>query len=146
MVFPDHGICQFNMSIKDFFLFIFAGIVGCTPASKRLGQTDNPEFPELAEQEIILKGKIAKKQFINKGGRKVDGVFDLFFDTGAKRYFIKTFKASGGLTKEELKPFYGKKVQARLILTEGSWDTDPAVDFPVQSRGGEYVIIKEILD
>lgn len=99
----------------------------------------------LEEEQKILKGKITKKQFINKGNRKVKGVYDYFFEWGSHRKFIKTVKGAGGMTKDELTPFLNQKVEVVILLTEGSWDTDPTLDFPVQSRGGKYVIIYKIL-
>lgn len=98
----------------------------------------------LKEDQQILKGKITRKQFINKGNRKVKGVYDYYFEWGNHRRFIKTVKGAGGMTKDELTPFLNKKVEVVILLTEGSWDTDPTLDFPVQSRGGEYVIVYEV--
>lgn len=101
---------------------------------------------KLKENQQILKGKITRKQFTNKGGRKVTDVYDYFFEWGNNRRFVKTVKGAGGMTKEELTPFLKQKVEVVILLTEGSWDTDPTLDFPVQSRGGEYAIIYKIIE
>lgn len=127
---------------KYIFIILFFCFISCQ-ANKQKSHSTNDII--LKENQEILLGKITRKQFINKGGRKPKGVYDYYFKWNGNNRFIKTVKGAGGMTKDELEPYLNKKVEVVAVLREGSWDSDPTLDFPVQSRGGEYVIIYEII-
>jgi len=88
----------------------------------------------------IYKGKVLKVNFINKAGRKIDGVFDYFFEIENKKYFIKF--SEGNVKREQLENFYNWNIQVEAVITAGLWDTN---DHNVQSRFGEFIILYKIL-
>jgi hypothetical protein len=85
-------------------------------------------------------GKIKEVPFVNKAGRKIAGVSNLFFETAGKKYFIKS--SEGAVIYSELKKLINKPVKVKALKTFGLWDTD---DPNVQSRIGEYFCIIEVL-
>jgi hypothetical protein len=97
--------------------------------------------PKKSVLEIkTYEGKVKKVPFVNKAGRKIADVFNLFFETSGKKYFIKS--SEGDVIYSELKNFINKPIKVKAHKTFGLWDTD---DPNVQSRIGEYFCIIEVL-
>ncbi len=88
----------------------------------------------------IYKGKVLKVNFINKAGRRIDGVFDYFFEIENKKYFIKF--SEGNVKRAQLENFYNWNIRVEAVITTGLWDTN---DHNVQSRFGEFIILYKIL-
>jgi len=87
-----------------------------------------------------MKGKIVKVNFVNKGGRKIPGAFDYFFEIDGKKLFIKI--TEGEVTRDEIAKHLDKEVEIKGYKSGGLWDTD---DPNVQSRVGDYMVILEFL-
>ena len=87
-----------------------------------------------------MKGKIVKVDFVNKGGRKIPGVFDYFFETDGEKLFIKI--TEGEVSRDEIAKYLNKKVEIKGFKSGGLWDTDNP---NVQSRVGDYVVILKFL-
>ncbi len=100
----------------------------------------------LQDSYPIVEGKIIRKQFKNKGGKEPEGVYDYYFEMKEETKFIKTVSGTGGMAKKELESYLDKKIKAKVIFNSGSLDSDPTLDYPVQSRGGDYVIIYKIIN
>ena len=87
-----------------------------------------------------MSGKVIKQDFLNKAGRKIDGVYDLFYKSGEKKYFIKTNECK--VSQREILDVVNKPIKIKYKIKEGLWDAD---DPNVQSRIGEYIVILEII-
>jgi len=88
----------------------------------------------------IFTGKFVKEQFVNKGGREIEGVYDYFFEIEETPYFI-SFK-EGDVDIKELEECTGNNVRLKVLLRWGSLDADDEIS---QSRIGRYVNILEII-
>lgn len=130
---------------KHIFILLIFCTISCQINKPENNSSIDKKSINLKENQEILSGKITRKQFTNKGGRKPKGIYDYYFKWKEEKRFIKTVKGAGGMTKDQLEPYLNKNVEVIITLREGSWDTDPTSDFPVQSRGGKYVIIYEIV-
>ncbi len=92
-----------------------------------------------------LQGKIVQRSFINKRGKVIPDVFDLYLEQcDGTRIFIKTIVDSGGMTKEELLPYLNQSVTVQASPMNGELDSSPNLDYPVQSRIGGYLLIHSI--
>ncbi len=95
----------------------------------------------LADNSQIYTGKIIKVNFVDKGGREHKDSFNFFLETEDKQYFIKI--AEGDVSRKDIAKYFNKEIKLRAVLIlYGLWDTK---DPKVESRVGEYLIIKEIL-
>jgi len=89
-----------------------------------------------------MKGKIISKTFINKGGKEISTIHDLYFETDKETYFIK-FMASN-ISYEEALDLLDQPIEIEGELKDGLWDIpdeDPAY---AQSRGGIYLVIHNV--
>ena len=86
---------------------------------------------------VMMMGKIVKEQF--EHNKPVPGVYDYFFQSGEKKYFIKTYKCK--FSKEDLDKWAGQSVEIKgFIMKNGTWDDNGEG----QSRGGEFMLLEEI--
>ncbi|MFI5203379.1 MAG: hypothetical protein ACHQF2_02695 [Flavobacteriales bacterium] len=83
-------------------------------------------------------GIIYKEAFVNKGGRKIEGVFTWYFKTGDKSYFIKS--CEGNTTTPRFVQCNGMQVKVSLSYKRGLWDVCDG-NKNAQSRFGDYVAI-----
>ena len=90
---------------------------------------------------MIVEGTVIKEQFVNKGGRPIDGAFDYFLKYNNEKRFIKFMESK--VSSVELEDNLNKKVSYQISEHNGLWDTD---DPNVQSRIGDYVVIWSIQD
>ena len=108
------------------------------------GDTSGFDLTFQKKQDFItsytLKGRFIKEQFVNKAGRKINGVFDYFFEIQGEKYFIKF--AGGSVKVSDIESVLGNEIRADVIFKEGLWDTD---DPNVQSRVGKYITITKII-
>lgn len=103
------------------------------------------------KHKMIVNGLIVEKEFINKAG-KSSGFKELYFRLSERDYFIK-FCASA-VSKEALNayletraqqnPEKGKNIRLKIEILEGAWDICDEL-IQVQSRIGQYIIIKKII-
>ena len=88
----------------------------------------------------IFTGKIIKEQFVNKGGREIEGAYDYFFEIEETPYFVRL--KNGDVSINELEECTDNNVRLKVFLRWGSWDADDEMS---QSRIGRYVNILEII-
>ncbi|HXP48925.1 MAG TPA: hypothetical protein VN922_03165, partial [Bacteroidia bacterium] len=64
----------------------------------------------IKDDTVVIVGQIVKEQFVHN--KPVKGVYDYFFESGTKKYFIKTYK--GKFSKKELDAWvhYAARVKA----------------------------------
>lgn len=92
------------------------------------------------KKSIQVEGIVVQEQFINKGGKEIDGVFDFFLGYGNQKRFIKLMESK--VSADDLLETIGKTASFEIIERHGLWDTD---DPNVQSRVGDYVVILKIV-
>lgn len=118
-------------------VFLVSGLlylsVGCSAKSNVMSEPI-PHTTDTVEST----GVIYKEAFVNKGGRKIDGVYTWYFKTGDKSYFIKS--CEGNTTSPKFVECHGKKVKVTASFRKGLWDVCDG-NPNVQSRVGEYVAI-----
>lgn len=88
-----------------------------------------------------LEGKIVKRPFKSKRGAFVQDTYDLFFETDNTEYFIKMSESK--ISQSDAMRYINKPIFVKGKVKEGNWDSD---DPKVQSRTGEYLIVKKIID
>lgn len=88
----------------------------------------------------ILTGKLIKKQFVNKAGRLINGVYDYFFEIEETPYFIRF--CDNCVSLEEIEKYINNEVKLHIVFKWGLWDAD---DENYQSRIGRYINILEII-
>lgn len=89
-------------------------------------------------------GKILKRSFVNKAGKTIPHVFDLYFETQEKNYIILQRKHQDALDSNFLEQEVDKEVIVLATIQEGLWDDDGNSPYPVQSRFGPYMVIFRI--
>lgn len=72
----------------------------------------------LKNDTIIMNGKIVKEEFVHN--KPVNGVYDYFFQSGDKKYFVKTYK--GKYSKDDLDKWVGQSLEVKVIISQGTWD------------------------
>lgn len=86
---------------------------------------------------VVMMGKMVKEQFVHN--KPIEGVYDYFFQSGDKKYFIKTYKTK--FSKAELDKWVGQSVEIKgVIMKNGTWDDNGEG----QSRVGEYMVLAGI--
>lgn len=91
----------------------------------------------IGNDTIVMTGKIVKEQFVHN--KPVKGVYDYFFQTGDKKYFVKTYKSK--YSKVDLDKWVGQLVKVMgVVINYGSWDDNGEG----QSRVGEYLLLVEV--
>ncbi|MDD5361084.1 MAG: DUF6265 family protein [Ignavibacteria bacterium] len=86
-----------------------------------------------------LEGKFLKENFVTKADRKLNDVFDYFFEIQGIKYFIKFSDSS--VKKDEIDRYLNQPVHAAIMFRNGLWDTD---DRNVQSRIGNYISVAKV--
>lgn len=94
--------------------------------------------------KITLKGKITSETFVNKGGKEISTIQDLYFDSDGSTYFIK-FMASN-ISYEEALELIDQPIEIEGELRDGMWDIPDENPAYAQSRGGLYLVILKVLD
>jgi hypothetical protein len=88
----------------------------------------------------IVEAKVKYVPFVNKAGKEIEGVGDLFLVYDGQEWFIKF--SAGNVMREDVEKLIDKTARFSIIEQEGLWDTDNP---EVQSRIGKYVAVFEIL-
>ncbi|HSY77775.1 MAG TPA: hypothetical protein VK890_12995 [Bacteroidia bacterium] len=108
-------------------LVALMGFVGMSSAAK--GQQ--------VKTDTTISGKIVKEQFAH--GKAVEGVYDYFFQSGDKKYFIKTYKSK--YSKDQLDKLVGQPIQVNVtVVPNGTWDDNGEGE----SRVGEYIMLQDL--
>lgn len=98
----------------------------------------------MKNQQQTLEGKIIKQYFRNKRGKTSSDIYDLFFETSNKSYFIKTIVHKEHLSKPIINRYINQELKITGSLHDGEWDSHPNDTTPIQSRIGEYLVIHTI--
>ncbi|MBN1632856.1 MAG: hypothetical protein JW917_01665 [Ignavibacteria bacterium] len=132
--FPRKIIYEF--SFNNTMTVTLEGTVECKNKQVNYNFSKIPSDNDIA----IFTGKLIKEQFVNKGGRTVEEVFDYFFEIEETPYFIR-FK-NGEVSLKEIEECTDNNVRLKVFLRWGLWDSD---DETHQSRIGRYVNVLEIV-
>lgn len=127
------------LSILSFLLI--TAIASCSTPKESDSNNEEPKTTD-STTNMIMKGKIISQTFVNKGGKEISTIKDLYFETEDETYFIK-FIASN-ITFEEGLELLDQPVEIEGEIRDGMWDIpdeDPAY---AQSRGGLYLVIFKI--
>lgn len=95
--------------------------------------TKDPEIKEFT-------GKLIEVPFVNKAGRVIPNMGDLFLKIGEEEYFIKFME--GKVLRVDLEKYLNQSIKVKGYLSSGLWDTDNP---EMQSRFGDYMVVLEIL-
>jgi hypothetical protein len=96
------------------------------------------------ENHETMKGKIIAKTFVNKGGKEISTIKDLYFETGGETYFIKFMDSD--ITYEEATALLDQPIEIEGEIRDGLWDISDEDPAYAQSRGGLYLVIKKIVE
>lgn len=103
-------------------------------------QTEDRKNP--ADSMQTYSGTIIKQNFVDKGGRVHQDIFDLYLNTDQGKIFIKI--SEGRVKRDEILNYLDKEIVVKAkLISWGLWDTD---DPNVQSRVGDYFIFYEIIE
>lgn len=86
-----------------------------------------------------MKGQIKSKTFVNKGGKEIATIKDLYFETGDDSYFIKFMDSK--ITYEEAEKLIDQTIEIDGEVREGMWDVPDDNPQYAQSRTGYYIVI-----
>ncbi len=120
---PQNSTLSDMINIRDSIKLYYDSVMVVTPADT-----------------LTLEGIFIKEQFVNKAGREIPGVFDWFFETNGKKYFVKI--RAEDVTTEKLEIYKNELLHVRGLIREGLWDTD---DNNIQSRVGKYIVILQLI-
>ncbi len=127
--------------------------VSCGTSSKHQSNTMKKNNLELSERnkqsspdgKTILYAEIVQHEFTTKGARGT-GIMEYYLRCSVQDYFIKFCESA--VTETEIATYFNAERMMNPITIEaeirdGSWDM--CDDVQVQSRTGEYVVIKAIV-
>lgn len=125
------GACQFKANLNK-----------SKVSEKEVIMLEEPiEESEIKAPEIKeFTGEIIEEPFVNKAGRVIPNVGDLFFKTEGKKHFIKLME--GKVLRVDLEKYLNQTIKVKAYLTDGLWDTDNP---EMQSRIGVYMVVLEML-
>ena len=89
-----------------------------------------------------MKGKIIAKTFVNKGGKEISSIKDLYFETHDETYFIKFMDSN--ISYEEALELLDQPIAIEGELRDGLWDISDEDPAYAQSRVGVYLIIHQV--
>jgi hypothetical protein len=110
------------------------------------GQTStilNSEKKNMNEDTLTWKATVVKVPFINKRGKEVEGMSDLYLQKDGKKYFIKFM--GGKVLRKDVENYLEKEITVELSLQKGNLDTNDGNNYQ-QSRVGEYVLLYKIVE
>lgn len=90
---------------------------------------------------LFMDGVLIKKQFVNKGGRAIKDVFDLYLVNENIETFVKV--SGGNYKTKDLEKYLGKQMLYAVEMRDGNWDTQDG-NHEMQSRIGKYCVILKI--
>ena len=86
-------------------------------------------------------GTIEEKTFVNKGGKEISTVQNLYFNVqNGETYFIKFMDSN--ITDTEAQALMGKKISVEAEIIDGLWDVPDDNPQYAQSRTGLYIVIR----
>lgn len=123
---------------KKILIYLFPLLFACASATTQ--ETTKIHEKKLGEPNTC---QLIEKEFVNKGG-KITEYKELYLRCSIQDYFIKLCESK--VTKKELEKYLNKGITIEMEIKEGMWDhcnDNPAY---AQSRVGNYVIIKKIIE
>lgn len=116
---------------------LIASSCGTTDKSVTMGEKN-------ASEESVYSGQIVEKAFVKKNGSE-SKMTELYFRASVQDYFIKICESR--VSYNDLKPYVGEisGVTVEAEIREGEWDICENDPVEMQSRVGNYIIIKNIL-
>lgn len=92
-------------------------------------------------KDQIMTGVIEQKTFVNKVGKEINDIQDLYFkSTDGTTYFIKLLNSN--ISYEQAIAILGQNISAEIEVKEGMWDVPDDNPLYAQSRTGQYILIK----
>lgn len=98
-------------------------------------------FSSIGQTKQGVSCQLIQKTFIKKNGEPTD-ISEYYLRCSMADYFIKVCESA--ITEIELKKYLDKGLPAEIEFREGSWDKCKDDPEEMQSRIGEYVIIKSL--
>ncbi len=98
-------------------------------------------FSSFGQEKTGMHCQLIKKPFILKNGKATDRE-EFYLRCSVADYFIKICESS--VAAEELEKLVGKGLDAEIEIVNGSWDICEDDPEQMQSRIGEYAIIKKM--
>ena len=98
-------------------------------------------FSSFGQNKEGVSCQLVKKAFIKKNGEAAD-FQEYYLRCSVADYFIKLCESS--VTAEELDKYLNQGLPAEIEFKEGTWDICEDDPDEMQSRIGEYVIIKSL--
>ncbi len=86
--------------------------------------------------------QLVEKDSKSKNGKVVGK--DLYLRCSIQDYFIKFCESD--VTRSDLEKYIDRGITVKMEILQGEWDNCSDQDYPVQSRVGTYVAIKEIVE
>lgn len=103
---------------------------------------DQETKKESQTADNTMKGKIISETFVNKGGKEISTIHDLFFETDQNTYFIKFMDSN--ISYEEAAALINQSVTIEGEIRDGFWDVPDDNPQYAQSRTGPYLVISKI--
>jgi len=134
------------MRISILNILLFITLISCntkktiTPGALKTEDKKNYNLKSNAKP-YIYNCQLIEKEFVNKGG-KVTGIKELYLRCSVQDYFIKLCESN--VSKKELTPYINKGINVEIEIKDGLWDHCSDNIAEVQSRMGEYIVIKSI--
>ena len=125
--------------LKSLPLFIIALVAFSCGTSEEM--TNTREKKPQDSDKFIVSGLIVEKDFIKKNGESA-GFTELYFRASVQDYFIKFCESN--VTRKDLEPFIDQGVTVHAEIIDGNWDICPGDPQEMQSRIGNYMIVKEL--
>lgn len=91
-----------------------------------------------------MTGKIISENFVNKVGKEISTIQDLYFETEGESYFIKFINSN--ITYDEAKQLINKTIEIEGEIRDGFWDIPDADPAYAQSITGIYLVIYKVIN
>lgn len=92
---------------------------------------------------LFMDGVLIKKQFVNKAGRQINEVFDLYLVNENIETFVKISESN--FSTKELDKLIGKEKMYAVEMKVGNWDVEND-DHDSQSRYGKYCVLLKVIE
>lgn len=110
------------------------------PVTSCLPKKDTHQSAE--KNQTTMTGKIISQSFVNKVGKEISTIQDLYFETSGETYFIKFMDSN--ISFEEAEKLLDQTITIEGEIRDGMWDVPDDNPEYAQSRTGEYIVIFSI--
>lgn len=94
-------------------------------------------------EKFVLTGELIRKGLIKKNGMET-GYTDLYIRASVQDYYIKFCESE--VDRGVLEPLVGQVISIHVVIKSGLWDDCNESETEVQSRTGNYVVVKELMN